>query len=52
MEEVSYTEANVNPIMVYRVTIGEACSPYEMIWIETESGLLPIVIIYDTRSEV
>ena len=52
MEEVSYTEANVNPIMVNRVPIGEACSPYEIIRVQTESGLFPIVIIYDTGSEV
>ena len=31
IEEVSYTEANVNPIMVNWVPIGEACSPYEII---------------------
>ena len=52
IEEVSYTEANLNPIMVNRVPIGEACSPYEIIWVQKESGLFPIVIIYDTGSEV
>ena len=45
-------EANVNPIMVNRVPIGKACSPYEIIRVQTESGLFPIVIIYDTGSEV
>ena len=52
VEEASYTEANVNPIMVNRVPIGEASSSYEIIRIQTESGLFPIVIIYDTGSEV
>ena len=28
VEEASYIEANVNFIMVNRVSIGEACSPY------------------------
>ena len=41
-------EVNVNPIMVNRVPIGEACSPYEVIRVQTENGLFPIVIIYDT----
>ena len=45
-------EANVNPIMVNRVPIGKACLPYEIIRVQTESGLFPIVIIYDTGSEV
>ena len=45
-------EVNVNPIMVNRVPIGEACSPYEVIRVQTENGLFPIVIIYDTGSEV
>ena len=45
-------EINVNPIMVNRVPIGEACSPYEVIRVQTENGLFPIVIIYDTGSEV
>ena len=48
MEAVYHFEANVNPIMVNRVPIGEACS----IWVQTESGLFPIVIIYDTGLEV
>ena len=47
-----HSEVNVNPIMVNRVPIGEACSPYEVIRVQTESGLFPIVIIYDTGSEV
>ena len=45
-------KVNVNPIMVNRVPIGEACSPYEVIRVQTENGLFPIVIIYDTGSEV
>ena len=47
-----HSEVNVNPIMVNRVPIGKACSPYEIIRVQTESGLFPIVIIYDTGSEV
>ena len=45
-------EANVNPIMVNRVPIGKACSPFEIIRVQTESGLFSIIIIYDTGSEV
>ena len=45
-------EVNVNPIMVIRVPIGEACSLYEVIRVQTENGLFPIVIVYDTGSEV
>ena len=45
-------ETNVNPIMVNRVPIGKACSPYEIIRMQAESGLFLIVIIYDTGSEV
>ena len=52
MDTELHNEVNVNPIMVNRVPIGEACSPYEVIRVQTESGLFPIVIIYDTGSEV
>ena len=52
MEAVSHSEANINPIMVNKVPIGEACSKYEIIRVQTESGLFLIVIIYDTGSEV
>ena len=45
-------EANVNPITVNKVPIGKACSPYEVIQVQTEAGIFPIVIIYDTGSEV
>ena len=48
----SHGEVNINPITVNRVPIGEACSPYEVIQIQTESGLFPVVMIYDTGSEV
>ena len=30
-------EVNVNPIMVDHVPIGEACSPYEVIRVQTEN---------------
>ena len=45
-------EVNVNPITVNRVPIGKACSPYEVMQVQTEAGIFPIVIIYDTGSEV
>ena len=45
-------EVNVNPIMVNHVPIGETCSPYEVIQVQTKTGLFPVVIIYDTGSEV
>ena len=51
-EEESHGEANANPIMVNRVPIGEACSPYEVIRVQTENGLFPIVIMYDTGLEL
>ena len=52
IEAMSHLEANINPIMVNRVPIGEACSPYEIIRVQTESGIFTIVIIYDTGLEV
>ena len=45
-------EVNVNPITVNRIPIGKACSPYEVMQVQTEAGICPIVIIYDTGSEV
>ena len=45
-------ELNANPITVNRIPIGKACSPYEVMQVQTEAGLCPIVIIYDTGSEV
>ena len=51
-EEKNHREVNLNPIRVNKVPIGEACSPYEVIQVQTESGLFPVVIIYDTGSEV
>ena len=47
----SHGEVNVNPITVNRVPIGEACSPYEVIQMQTD-WLFPVVIIYDTGSDV
>ena len=52
MEIENHGKVNVNPMMVNRVPIGEACSPYEVIQVQTESGLFRVVIIYDTGSEV
>ena len=40
-----HNEVNVNPIMVNRVPIGEACSPYEVIRVQTESRQISIIII-------
>ena len=37
METDNHGEVNVNPIMVNRVLIGEACSPYEVIRVQTEN---------------
>ena len=51
-EEESHGEVNVNPITVNRVPIGEACSPYEVIQVQTGNRLVSVVIIYDTWSEV
>ena len=45
-------EANINSIMVNKIPIGKACSPYEVIQVQTEAGIFPVVIIYDTGSEV
>ena len=45
-------EANINAIAVNKIPIGKACSPYEVIQAQTEDGIFPIVIIYDTGSEV
>ena len=55
IEEINdeiHGDVNVNCIKVKRVPIGEASSPYEVIGVQTENGLFPIVIIYDTGSEV
>ena len=45
-------EANINAITVNKIPIGKACSPYEVIQAQTEDGIFPIVIIYDTGSEI
>ena len=45
-------KANINAITVNKIPIGKACSPYEVIQAQTENGIFPIVIIYDTGSEV
>ena len=52
IDEELQGKVNFSPIMVNRVPIGEACSPYEVIRVQTENGLLPIVIVYDTGSEI
>ena len=45
-------EANVNSIMVNKIPIGKACSSYEVIQVQAEANIFPVVIIYDTGSEV
>ena len=52
MDTELHSGVNVNPIMVNRVPIGEACSPYEVIRVQTENGLFLVIIIYDAGSEV
>ena len=44
-EEENHGEVNVNPITVNKVPIGEAGSPYEVVQVQTESGLFLVVII-------
>ena len=39
IDEELQGEVNVNPIMVNRVPIGEAGSPYDVIRVQTENGL-------------
>ena len=48
----SNEEAKVNSIIVNQIPSKKACSPYEVIQAQTENGIFPIVIIYDTGSEV
>ena len=45
-------EVNANPITVNRIPIGKACSPYEVMQVQTEARIVPTVIIYDTGSKV
>ena len=45
-------EANVNSITVNKIPIGKVFSPHEVIQVSAEGGIFPVVIIYDTGSEV
>ena len=45
-------EANVNSITVNKIPIGKACSPYEVIQVQVEAGIFPVVILYETGSKV
>ena len=47
-----HCEANLKPITINEVPIGEAGLLYEVMHIQTESMLISVVIIYDTGSEV
>ena len=49
---VDNEEANINFIMVNKIPIGKACSPYEVIHVQSKACIFPVAIIYDTGSEV
>ena len=50
--EVTNDQASIHSIMVNKILIGKACSPYEVIHIQTDKGMFPIIIMYDSGSEV
>ena len=50
--EIVEDQASIHSIMVNKIPIGKACSLYEVIRVQTEEGMFPIVIIYDSGSEV
>ena len=45
-------EASVNSLMVNKIPIGKVCSTYKVINVQTETGMFPVVIIYNTGYEV
>ena len=45
------TEAGVHSIHTNKIPIGKACSPYEVIQVQTKNGLFRVVTSYDTGSE-
>ena len=45
-------EATVTLVTANKIPRKRVCPPYEVIQAQTENGIFPIVIIYDTRSEV
>ena len=52
LNEDTNDEASVNSLMVNKIPMGKVGSPYEVIHVQTETGMFPVVIIYDTGSEV
>merc|ERR1711873_283649 len=44
--------AYVRAVLVNELRIGRACSPFEIIEVQTKSGYYPIVLIYDTGAQV
>ena len=44
--------ACVRAVLVNELPIGRACSPFEIIKVQTKSGYYPIVLIYDTGAQV
>ena len=43
---------SVQAILVNDLPIGRACSPFEIIRIQTKAGCYPVVLIYDTGAQV
>ena len=48
----SNEEETVTLVTANKIPKKRACPPYEVIQVQTENGTFPIVIIYDTGSEV
>ena len=44
--------ACVRAVLVNELPIGRACSPFEIIKVQTKAGCYPIVLIYDTGAQV
>ena len=42
----------VRAVLVNELPIGRACSPFEIIRVQTKAGCYPIVLIYDTGAQV
>ena len=45
-------KAYVRAVLINDLRIGRACSPFEIIKVQTKSGCYPIVLIYDTGAQV
>ena len=50
VEEVD--QAFVQAVLVNKLKIGKACTPYEVIKVKTASGYYPVTLIYDTGSQI